>query len=83
MRLLWILFWFGLGVLLVAAGVRFRTRMRARYGRSRPVVDDEAVRRIVADGVLTTEEDEPLDLEEIEDEERRFWEETWDEADEW
>ena len=84
MRLFWILFWFALALLLVAAGVRLRARMRRRYGRSGPLVDDDAVRRIVEDGVLTTDEDEPLDLEEIEAEERRFWdEEEWDEAEEW
>lgn len=84
MRLVWILFWFGLGLLLVAAGFRLRARIRERWNASGPRVDDDAVRRIEDEGVLWTDEDEPLDLREIEEEERRFWEEEeWDEADEW
>lgn len=83
MRLLWILFWFALALLLVIAGVRLRTRMRRRERRSEPRVDDEAVRRIVEEGALRTDEDEPLDLDGIAEQERRFWEEEqWDEADE-
>lgn len=83
MRLVWILFWFGLGLLLVAAGVRLRARLRRRSDPWGPTVDDEALRRIVEEGRLVTDEDEPLDLREIREEERRFWEEErWDEADE-
>lgn len=83
MRLVWILFWFGLGLLLVAAGVRLRARLRRHSEARGPTVDDEALRRIVEEGRLVTDEDEPLDLGEIREEERRFWEdERWDEADE-
>lgn len=82
MRLLWIAFWAGLGILLLVAGMRMRRESRRRYEQQGPEVDDEAMRRIVEDGVLVTEEDEPLDLDEIQREERRFWEETWDEAEE-
>jgi hypothetical protein len=47
------------------------------------VVDDDAVRSILERGVLVTEDDEPLDYDEIDEEERRFWSESWDEPDEW
>jgi hypothetical protein len=48
------------------------------------MVDDDVLRRIIEEGVVRTDEDEPLDLDEIREEERRFWEgEEWDEADEW
>lgn len=84
MRVLWVLFWFALGLLLVAAGLRIRAKIWRRYDRSGPVVDDDAVYRIVEEGRLVTDEDEPLDLDEIEEEERRFWEEEgWDQADPW
>ena len=48
-----------------------------------PVVDDDAVKAILETGRLVTEEEEPLDLREIEEEERRFWSERWDEPEEW
>lgn len=83
MRYVWILFWLTLGLLLVAGWMRLRSRKSGRYDRSQAVVDDEALRQIEARGVLTTDEDEPLDLDGIRREERRFWEEEqWDEADE-
>ena len=78
--------WAGAAGLVVAAGLRIRRELRERTGRSGGAgVDDDAVRRILDDGVYSIpEEEEPLDLEAIEDEERRFWtEERWDEADEW
>lgn len=70
--------------LAVASGIRLRVRIRRRLGRSRPpVVDDEAVRAILERGVVVTDEDEPLDYDEIDEEERRFWSESWDDPDEW
>ncbi|HZD03513.1 MAG TPA: hypothetical protein VE173_01305 [Longimicrobiales bacterium] len=78
------LFWLACAALLVAAALRLRSRLRrAREGRD-PMVDDDVLRRIIEEGVVRTDEDEPLDLDEIREEERRFWEgEEWDEADEW
>lgn len=69
--------------LVAASGLRMRARLLQRRGRDMPVVDDEAVRRILQEGVLEAEVEEPLDLDEIENEERRFWSERWDEPDEW
>lgn len=66
--------------LIVAAYLKLR-QQRASYSAG---LDDEHIRRIVDDGFLVYEEDEPLDLQEIEQAEREFWtEEHWDEADEW
>jgi hypothetical protein len=47
-----------------------------------PVVDDGAVRRILETGTLAGEGDEPLEESEIDEEERRFWSERWDEPEE-
>jgi hypothetical protein len=47
-----------------------------------PPVDDQAVETILSMGTLAVEDDEPLDIEEIDDEERRFWSESWDEPEE-
>lgn len=69
--------------LAVTAVVLMRRRRRRRWKRSAaPTVDDEAIRRIMNRGVLETDEEEPLDLGEIEEEERRFWSENWDEPEE-
>lgn len=69
--------------LVAASGLRMRARLRRRRGRSMPVVDDDAVRRILQEGVLEADGEAPLDMDEIEDEERRFWSERWDEPEEW
>jgi hypothetical protein len=47
-----------------------------------PVVDDRAVSQILETGVLAAEDDEPLDQAGIDEEERRFWSERWDEPEE-
>lgn len=77
------LLWGAMALLVVLAWVKIRSRLeegsRARSTR----VDDDDVRRIVEEGRLHTDEDNPLDLEQIEEEERRFWEESWDEPEEW
>ncbi len=69
--------------LMVAQGIQLRVRIRRRLRTPRPLVDDAAVRSILERGVLVTEDDEPLDYDEIDEEERRFWSESWDEPDEW
>lgn len=68
-----------LSVLVVVAGLvaRWRLRSRTRSGRIR--LSDEAIRRIEREGRLETDEREPLDREQIREEEDRFWSETWDE----
>jgi hypothetical protein len=80
--LLWILFWALLAALMVAAGWSVYERRR-QLAQSGPVVDDDAVRRILDTGELFIDEDEPLDLAEIDQEEERFWSETWEEPDDW
>lgn len=68
------------GVVLVVGWLRIRGDLPS--GSGVPSVDDEALRRILDDGRL--EADDPLDLERVEEEERRFWEEErWDDAEEW
>jgi hypothetical protein len=75
------LFSFGLGVgfglLVVAAAVTLHTRRREAFGPN-PVIDDAAISRIIEDGELAIDE-EVLDLDAIDDEEDRFWSESWDE----
>lgn len=74
------LFWVAIGVLLVLAFLRVRSTLAKLRRRSE--LDDGDVRRIVETGSLVREEE--LDLDEIEEEERRFWEsESWDQAEEW
>ena len=80
---LWLVFWTCLGALGVVGAVRFRMRLRALVHRP-PVLEDDDVRDIIAHGVFVSDEDEPLDLDQVNEEERRFWEEAqWDEAEEW
>lgn len=70
-------------VLALAAAVRFGMRLRGRSER-RPRLDDDDVRDIIAFGHFVSREQEPLDLDRVHEEERRFWEEAeWDEAEEW
>lgn len=67
--------------LVGASGLRLRGRIRRRLARSVPVVDDRAVSQILETGVLAGD-DEPLDQAGIDEEERRFWSERWDEPEE-
>jgi hypothetical protein len=67
------------GVLAVIAGVRLRSR--GRSGEHSRLTDD-MIRQIESDGWLVAEADEPLDWEEIREEEERFFGETWDEPEE-
>jgi hypothetical protein len=78
--------WILLAVLVAIAALRFRRRMAARHARaSGPIVDDDAIRRILEDGAIDVddEDDEPLDLDEIAREEAEFWDESWDEPEEY
>jgi len=76
--LFWFVFGAGLASLTIAAGVTLRQRRIAAFQR-RPVVDDRVVEQIITEGKVWLDDDEPLDLEEIDDEEERFWSERWDE----
>lgn len=77
--LFWLIFGVGLAILAMAAGVSLGVRRRESFGPSTPVVDDDLIRKIIEDGEIYVDEDEPLDLNEVDDEEERFWSESWDE----
>lgn len=80
-RILWPV-WVLLGGLVLVAWLSTRARLRHMSRQPGPAVDDDAVRRIVEEGWLETNEDSPLDFDEVRRKEREFWEEErWDEAD--
>ena len=83
MTLFWFVFWAGLTILAFAAGVSLRVWLREELKVVPHSLDDEGVRAILETGTLVTDEDEPLDLGEIDEEERRFWSENWEEPEEW
>ena len=95
LTLFWILFWAGLAVLVVAAGVSMHVRRKDAIASTVPIVDDEAITRILTTGKLVVDDPDGLDLgmilepgdaldpKEIDDEEERFWSESWDEPTEW
>ena len=69
------------GLLAVVAALAYLRRRAASRPGARALTD-EAIRQIENHGVV--EVDEPLDLRDVDAEERRFWdEETWDESEEW
>ena len=74
----WFVFGAGFALLAVAAGVTLHVRRRHAYRRV-PVVDDALVEQIIERGEVYIDDDDPLDLDAIDDEEERFWSETWDE----
>lgn len=70
-----------MAVLVLVAGILARVRtVRTIRKEERPLLDDDALRRIMEEGVLQVDDDddEPLDPEEIEREEERFWDQHWD-----
>lgn len=71
-----------LAVVVVLAGVLSRRRVRRTVEGDQPVVSDEVLRRILEEGALESEEEEPLDEESIREAEDRFWDESWDEPEE-
>ena len=81
LTLFWIVFWAGLTALAFLAGLGLRTRLSNELVVRSPVIDDDAIQRILETGELVI--DDPLDLDEIEEEEERFWSESWDEPEEW
>jgi hypothetical protein len=94
LTLFWILFWAGLAMLVIAAGVSTHVRRKEAIASTVPIVDDDAMERILATGELVVDDPDRLDLgllleqdaldpKEIDDEEERFWSESWDEPEEW
>ena len=71
-----------LALLVIAAGIAYRNRLHPRGGGPASAqLTDDMVRRIEAEGALDVEE--PLDMEQIREEEERFWEEEpWEEPEE-
>jgi hypothetical protein len=69
-----------LAMLALAAGVLYLQRLKATVDP--PRLTDEMMRRIETDGWLAPDEEEPLDIEAIAEEEDRFWSESWDEPEE-
>ncbi len=81
-KIVWPVWWI-LAALVLVAWLSLRARVKESIRRAPPTLDDDAVRRIEEYGTITTDEDEPLDLDEIRKEESLFWdEERWDEAEE-
>ena len=73
MSILSSVFSFVLALLVMAAAVRLWGRLRAPPVRA-SLLDDEAIRAIEVSGSVEID-DEPPDPAEVEEEERRFWEE--------
>ncbi len=69
--------------LLVAVVVIVHYRRRAVLSEPETTLTDEMIRQIEQEGRLRIEDSEPLDLDEIREQEELFWEESWDEPDEW
>jgi hypothetical protein len=75
--------WTIISVLALIAGAAGVRRVRqARAHKDHDSVTDDMIRQIEERGSVDVEEEEPLDFETIEEEEARFWEETWDEPEE-
>jgi hypothetical protein len=72
--------WTIIAVLAIIGGLIGLRRMRGARMADDSNLTDEMIRAIEERGRV--EVDEPLDFEAIEDEESRFWEETWDEPEE-
>jgi hypothetical protein len=70
-------------LLALASGLIYRTRLGRAGGGSRALTDD-MIRSIEEHGIVQFGDDdnEPLDLRAIREEEERFLNETWDEPDE-
>lgn len=68
--------------LALIGGLLYRIRLTRTIGDVQPLLTDDLVRQIEEDGRVDF--DEPLDLEQIQEEEARFWEDRpWEESDEW
>ena len=73
-----------LAVTLVVVGVQRRRRLREELDAVEPRIEDGDIERILSEGRLVKNDEPPLDLDEIAEEEERFWRsESWDAAEEW
>jgi len=82
-RILWPI-WLLMGALVFVAWLATRARLHHLSQQPGPSLDDAAVRQIVEEGRLTTDEEDPLDIDEVRREEQTFWdEERWDESEEY
>ena len=72
--------WTVVAIMAAIAGMEGLRRVRASRREDGGGVTDDMIQRIVDEGKVEVEE--PLDLKHIEDEETKFWEETWDEPEE-
>ncbi|CAN5857496.1 hypothetical protein BH23GEM9_BH23GEM9_36550 [soil metagenome] len=70
-----------LGIIALAGGLVYRSRLMRATGPGETRITDDVVKQIEEAGWVDI--DEPLDIDEIKEEEARFWEEPWDEPDEW
>jgi hypothetical protein len=81
------MFWLGiiLGFLAALAGIRYVMRLRETVGSASATLTDEQIRRIEDEGWIAVgaEDEEPLDLDDIAQEEERFWTESWDEPEDY
>jgi len=82
LNFLGLFFWTTLTILVMAAALRMYMRRKELFASNVPALDDNAIDTILEIGELSIDEDEPLDLEEIDEEEERFWTESWDEPEE-
>lgn len=70
-----------LALFALAGGLLYRARWYRTPGITAPALTDAMVRQIEESG--SVEYDDPLDLEQIHEEEARFWDERpWEETDE-
>lgn len=81
MALLFTIFWIALALLAAYGGWTIVRRARPARRRGEPRVTDDVVRSIER-GETVPGEEEPLDLDDIREEEKRFWDD-WDEPEEW
>ncbi len=76
--------WILLGLLVLAAGLRYRHRLRAGRSRAGTTIDDDAIRHIIGTGRLPKKADDSrIDMEEAKRAEEDFWAESWDEPEEY
>jgi len=82
LNFLGLFFWTTLTILVMAAALRMYMRRKELFASNVPALDDNAIDTILEIGELSIDEDEQLDLEDIDEEEERFWTESWDEPEE-
>ncbi len=81
-RFFWPVLWFFLCALVGCAWISMRRKLKRSIEVPPPRIDEGDIRRIEEEGVLFTDDPEPLDLKQISREEDEFWKETWDEPEE-